>query len=106
MKKEFETWYTNLKDSREINSSISMEEIAEWIEQAIIKTQIQTENSIYHFLRSKVVVLQGDLPMVHSEYLNDIKTKVIDCHKHRIQFIDKITKRCPHCETKQINKII
>ena len=69
MKKEFEMWWRSYRDSKEINSYPSMEEIADWWE-----SKIDSKNNVtYHFLKSKTVVLQGDLPVIHAEYLEDIK---------------------------------
>lgn len=67
--KQFEEWWKNYRDSKEINSYPSMEEISQWWMDKVNSRN----NVIYHFLRSKTVVLQGDLPMVHAEYLEDIK---------------------------------
>lgn len=69
MQKEFENWWKNYRDSKEINSYPSMEEITQWW----VDKLEGRENKIYKFLRSKVVVLSGDMPVVHADYLEKIK---------------------------------
>lgn len=96
---QFKYWYDDLKASREINTSPDIEEITEWWEEKIRQTQLQTEDSVYKQLRDKVVTLSGGMPVIHADYLETIKTRAIYCDKHKTQFEDLITKRCPRCRT-------
>lgn len=97
--REFQQWWRGFRDQYEINSYPSYDEISEWWEQKIKQAQLQTEDSIYRTLKHKVVTLMGGIPVVHADFLEEIKTKTVYCKIHKTQFQDVITKRCPRCRT-------